>query len=151
MLKFLSKMRVCVRVWLCLQLQLMIGLKNTSNWECKLDFGRSNLGGEVVQSVSSPSLSRTHCFNYTLVQHAAPLLLLFLLTRNKRLWAWEETWSASGTRTAGLCRRRKLPPYLHIHKQTGHTMRNKSKYIQQSTTSTEKTHTSTHLQRGTRL
>lgn len=43
--------------------------------------------GEVVQSVASPSLSRTHCFNYTLVQRDAPLSLLFLLGKKKHLRA----------------------------------------------------------------
>lgn len=45
----------------------------------------------MVQSVSSPSLSRTHCFNYTLVLHVAPLSLLFLPKKKKSiLWAWGE-------------------------------------------------------------
>lgn len=58
----------------------------------------------MVQSVSSPSLSRTHCFNYTLVQRAAPLSLLFLLMKNKHLWAREKTRCASERKTADLSR-----------------------------------------------
>lgn len=50
----------------------------------------------MLQSISSPSLSRTHCFNYTLLRHAAPLSLLFLLMKNKHLWARERFWEANG-------------------------------------------------------
>lgn len=62
----------------------------------------------MVQSVSSPSLSRTHCFNYTLVQHAAPLSTLFLLMKNKHLWAREKTCCAFEMQTADFSGRRTL-------------------------------------------
>lgn len=72
----------------------------------------------MVQSVSSPSLSRTHCFNYTLVQHAAPLSLLFLLMKNKHLWARERTRCASERQMADLSTTRTLAsPHTHIHTQ----------------------------------
>ncbi len=77
----------------------------------------------MVQSVSSPSLSRTHCFNYTLVQHAAPLSLLFLLMKDKHLWAREKTRCASVRQTADISRRGTLAnsPYSHTCTQTNRT------------------------------
>lgn len=88
---------------------------------------RSNLGSKVVQSVSSPSLSRTHCFNYTLVQHTAPLSLLFLLMKNKHLWAREKTHCTSERQTADVSSGRTLAnspslhPRIHTHKQNTYT------------------------------
>lgn len=75
----------------------------------------------MVQSVSSPSLSRTHCFNYTLVQHAAPLSLLFLLMKNKHLWAGEKTHCVSERQKADFLRNSSAcacihtPTFAHTH------------------------------------